>query len=228
MGCRQFPLDISAIVLDLDGTLLDSAPELAEAANRMLRDLGRPPASQELLMSYIGNGITWLVKRALTGEMHAEPDPDLFRQALPVFEKHYDEVLRQSSPFPGVMQSMDALKAAGFRLGCITNKSARFTGPLLESSGLASYFDIVVSGDTLPEKKPNPLPVQHCAQFFGVPPETLLMIGDSRNDVLAARSAGSPVFVVPYGYNHGKPVTDLDADAVIPALSGALPLINRV
>lgn len=118
------------------------------------------------------------------------------------------------------------MKEVGFRLGCITNKSARFTGPLLESSGLAPYFDIVVSGDTLAEKKPHPLPVQHCALFFGVSPELLLMIGDSRNDVLAAHAAGSPVFVVPYGYNHGRPVTDLDADAVIPALSGALELIR--
>lgn len=222
----RFPFPISAIVLDLDGTLLHSAPDLAEAANRMLRDLGRPPASQELLMSYIGNGITWLVKRALTGEMHAEPDPGLFKVALPVFEQHYDEVLRLSKPFPGVIQGLDAMKAAGFRLGCITNKSARFTGPLLESSGLAPYFDIVVSGDTLAEKKPHPLPVQHCAQFFGIAPERLLMIGDSKNDVLAARAAGSPVFVVPYGYNHGRPVQELDADAEIANLAGALDLIR--
>lgn len=228
MSFKDFPLPISAIVLDLDGTLLHSAPELAEAANRMLRDMGRPPASQELLMSYIGNGIHWLVKRALTGEMHAEPDKALFEAALPDFEKHYNEVLRLSEAFPGVMTGLDAMRQAGFRLGCITNKSARFTEPLLESSGLAPYFDIAVSGDTLPEKKPHPLPVQHCAQFFGVAPERLLMIGDSKNDVLAARAAGSPVFVVPYGYNHGRPVKELDADAVIADLSGALPLIKRV
>jgi phosphoglycolate phosphatase len=119
MGFKNFPLAVSAIVVDLDGTLLHTAPELAESANRMLRDMGRPPVSQELLMSYIGNGISWLVKRALTGDMHAEPDADLYAKALPVFEKHYTELLLQSKPFAGVVQGLDAMKAAGFRLGCI-------------------------------------------------------------------------------------------------------------
>ena len=221
------PLNISAILLDLDGTLLHSAPELAEAANRMLRDMGLPPAPQDLLMSYIGNGIGWLVKRALTGDMHAEPDAELFERALPVFEKHYSELLLHSKPYGGVIEGLDAMRAAGYRMGCITNKSARFTGPLLESSGLAEYFGIVLSGDSLPEKKPHPLPLLHAARFFGVPVEQILFIGDSRNDTLAARAAGCPVFCLPYGYNHGKPVDDLDVDAVIENLSAALKLIKR-
>ena len=224
----NFPLSISAILLDLDGTLLHSAPELAEAANRMLRDLGYPSVPQELLMSYIGNGISWLVKRALTGDMHAEPDAALFERALPVFEKHYSQLLLHSKPYDGVIAALDAMRAAGFRLGCITNKSARFTGPLLESSGLAEYFGIVLSGDSLPEKKPHPLPLLHAARFFGVPVEQVLFIGDSRNDTIAARAAGCPVFCVPYGYNHGKPVGGLDLDAVIEDLPAALKLIKRV
>ncbi|MDD5058002.1 MAG: phosphoglycolate phosphatase [Sideroxydans sp.] len=219
---------MKAIVLDLDGTLLDSAPELAGAANRMLHDMGRPAASQQLLMSYIGNGISWLVKRALTGDMHAEPDAALFEQAMPVFEKHYSELLLQSKPYPGVMDGLDAMKQAGFRLGCITNKATRFTTPLVQGSGLAPYFEIVVSGDTLAEKKPHPLPLLHSAQFFGVPVEKMLMIGDSKNDALAARAAGCPVFCVPYGYNHGKPVDGLDLDAVIADLPAALKLIERI
>jgi phosphoglycolate phosphatase len=223
-----FPLPISAIVLDLDGTLLHSAPELAEAANRMLRDLGRPAASQELLMSYIGNGISWLVKRALTGDMHAEPDAALFDKAMPFFDTHYKALLSHSKPYPGVMEGLKAMQDAGFKLGCITNKSARYTDPLLQSSGLAPYFSIVVSGDTLPEKKPHPLPLLHCARFFGVPVAGMLMIGDSLNDTLAARAAGCPVFCVPYGYNHGKPVDGLDVDAVIADLSAALKLIKRI
>src|ERR1035438_4447874 len=150
----NFPLRISAILIDLDGTLLHSAPELAEAANRMLRDLGRPAVAQELLMSYIGNGISWLVKRALTGDMHAEPEDALYQQGLPIFEQHYTELSLLSKPFDGVIAGMDAMKQAGFPLGCITNKSARFTGPLLDASGLAQYFEIVLSGDSLPEKKP--------------------------------------------------------------------------
>lgn len=226
---RRFPTPVSvrAIVVDLDGTLLDSAPQLTEAANRMLREMGYPPVSQELLASYIGNGIGWLVKRALTGEMHATPDAALFEHALPIFEKHYTGLLLDSKPYDGVIAGLDAMRAAGFRLGCITNKAARFTGPLLEGSGLAKYFGIVVSGDTLPEKKPHPLPLLHAAEFFGVPIEQLLLIGDSLNDTLAARAAGCPVFCVPYGYNHGEPAETLDSDAVIADLSAALPLIKR-
>jgi len=224
----HFPLRISAILLDLDGTLLHSAPELAEAANRMLRDMGHPAAPQDLLMSYIGNGIGWLVKRALTGDMHAEPDAALFEKALPLFEKHYSGLLLQSKLYDGVSAGLDAMKAAGFRLGCITNKAARFTGPLLKGVGLADYFEIVVSGDSLPEKKPHPMPLLHAAKFFDAPTGQVLLIGDSRNDVLAARAAGCPIFCVPYGYNHGKPVDGLDVDAVIDNLPAALKLIERI
>lgn len=227
MAPIQFPIGVSAIVLDLDGTLLHSAPQLTEAANRMLRDMDYTPVSQELLSSYIGNGIGWLVKRALTGEMHATPDAALFEHAMPIFEKHYTELLMGSKPYDGVIEGLDAMRAAGFPLGCITNKAARFTGPLLEGTGLAKYFGVVVSGDTLPEKKPHPLPVQYVAKFFRVPVEKLLMIGDSLNDTMAARAAGCPVFCVPYGYNRGEPVEALDQDAVIPDLPAALPLIRQ-
>ena len=222
------PVSVRAIVIDLDGTLLHTVPELAGAANRMLRDMGYAPVSQELLASYIGNGIGWLVKRALTGEMHATPDAALYEHALPIFDKHYTELLLGSKPYDGVIDGLEALRAAGFRLGCITNKAARFTKPLLEGTGLAKYFEIVVSGDTLPEKKPHPLPLLYAAKFFGVPIEQLLLIGDSLNDALAARAAGCPVFCVPYGYNHGEPVETLDTDAVIANLPAALPLIKRV
>jgi phosphoglycolate phosphatase len=227
MSFKNFPLPIAAIVIDLDGTLLDTAPELAEAANRMLRDMGRPPVSQELLMSYIGNGISWLVKRALTGDMHAEPAAALFEQALPVFEKHYTELLLQSKPFSGVLDGLESMQAAGYRLGCITNKVARYTEPLLRGVGLAKYFELVLSGDSLPEKKPHPMPLLHAAKFFDVPVEKLLLIGDSLNDAVAARAAGCPVFCVPYGYNHGEPVDGLDIDAVINHLPAALELIKR-
>lgn len=223
-----FPLPVSAIVIDLDGTLLHTAQELAESANRMLRDMGRPAVSQELLMSYIGNGIHWLVKRALTGDMYAEPDAALFDRALPVFEQHYTALLLDSKPFPNVIAGLDAMKAAGYRLGCITNKVERYTTPLLQGIGLAHYFDIVLAGDTLPEKKPHPLPLLHSAKFFGIPVERLLLIGDSLSDTQAARAAGCPVFCVPYGYNHGEPVADLDLDAVIPDLPAALKLIRHI
>ena len=227
MSFKDFPLPVAAIVIDLDGTLLHTAPELAESANRMLRDMGRPPVSQDLLMSYIGNGIHWLVKRALTGDMHAEPDAALFDEALPIFEKHYTELACTSQPFQNVVQGLDALKAADFHLGCITNKVMRYTEPVLESSGLAPYFDIVLAGDTLPEKKPHPLPLLHSAGFFGCSIERLLLVGDSLSDAQAARAAGCPIFCVPYGYNHGEPVESLNVDAVIPDLAGVLPLIRK-
>jgi phosphoglycolate phosphatase len=223
----KFPIPIQAIVVDLDGTLLHTAPELAESANRMLRDMGRPPVSQELLMSYIGNGISWLVKRALTGDMHAEPEAALYDQALPVFEKHYTALLLESKPFPGVVEGLHAMKAVGFRLGCITNKVARYAEPLLEGTGLAPYFEIVLSGDSLPEKKPHPMPLLHSAKFFSVPIQQLLLVGDSLNDAVAARAAGCPVFCVPYGYNHGEPVDGLDLDAVVGDLHAVMKLIQR-
>lgn len=220
------PVSVSAIVIDLDGTLLHTAPQLAEAANRMLRDIDYAPVSQELLSSYIGNGISWLVKRALTGDMHATPDAALYDHALPIFEQHYTELLLESRAFEGVIEGLDAMKSAGYRLGCITNKVERYTKPLLEGTGLAKYFEIVLSGDTLPEKKPHPMPLLHAAEFFGIRIEQLLLIGDSLNDTLAARAAGCPVFCVPYGYNHGEPVETLDQDAVIANLAAAMPLIK--
>jgi len=228
MAFKNFPLPVKAIVIDLDGTLLHTAPELAESANRMLRDMGRAPVSQDLLMSYIGNGIHWLVKRALTGDMHAEPDAALFDKALPIFERHYTELATKSQPFPNVVKGLDAIKAAGFRLGCITNKVERYTTPILKSAGLVSYFEIVVAGDTLPEKKPHPLPLLHSAKFFGVPVDQLLLVGDSLSDAQAARAAGCPIICVPYGYNHGEPVESLNVDAVIPDLAAVMPLIKRI
>ena len=227
MPQARFPLSISAILIDLDGTLLHTAPELAESANRMLRDMSRPAVSQDLLMSYIGNGIGWLVKRALTGDMHAEPDVALYEKAMPIFEQHYSEVLLQSKLFDGVIEGLNAMQAAGFRLGCITNKVARYTEPLLKGIGLTDYFEIVLSGDSLPEKKPHPLPLLHAAKFFGVPVEQVLLIGDSLNDTIAARAAGCPVVCVPYGYNHGEPVDGLDLDAVIADLPAVMKLIKR-
>lgn len=223
----SFPLNISAILIDLDGTLLHTAPELASAANSMLHEMSRPAVSQDLLISYIGNGVSWLVKRALTGDMHAEPDANLFKQALPIFERHYHELLLQSKPFDGVIAGLDAMQAENFHLGCITNKLKSFTEPLLEGSGLAHYFELVLSGDSLPEKKPHPMPLLHAAKFFDVPINQVLLIGDSLNDTIAARAAGCPIICVPYGYNHGEPVNSLDLDAVIDTLPDVMKLIKK-
>jgi phosphoglycolate phosphatase len=224
----KFPLPVKAIVIDLDGTLLDTAPDLADAAAAMLVELGQPPLPVDEIKTYIGNGVSRLVKRVLTRDMHAEPEPQYFERALAIFERHYGaNVSRKSRPFPGVVEGLDAMRAAGFRLACITNKAARFTHPLLKDTGLFDYFELILSGDTLPEKKPSPLPLRHACQVFGCEPAALLLIGDSLNDAQAARAAGCPVFCVPYGYNRGRPVTELDIDAVVPTLADAAKLVVK-
>jgi phosphoglycolate phosphatase len=213
---------IKAVVIDLDGTLLDTAADLADAAAAMAQELGLPTVDEATLKTYIGNGVSRLVKRVLTRDMDAEPPEALFRRALPVFEKYYAQwVSRKSRPFPGVVEGLEAFKAMGLHLACITNKAARFTVPLLKDTGLYDYFELILSGDSLPEKKPSPLPLRHACQVFGIEPAELLLIGDSLNDTQAARAAGCPVFCVPYGYNRGRPVEALDLDAVVPTLAAA-------
>ncbi len=229
MKSATFPLAVKAGMIDLDGTLLDTAPDIAEAAQRMLRDLGMPPVDLAKIRSFIGNGIANLVKRALTGEMHGKPDEALFARALPVFQKHYAEVLTlHTQPYPGVMAGMDALRAGGFPLACITNKAEMSTLPLLERMGLKEYFALVLSGDSLPKKKPDPLPLLHACEFFGCTPAQMLLIGDSTNDTQAARAAGCHVVLLPYGYNGGQDVREQDGDAVIEALPEVLPLIKKI
>lgn len=225
---KLFPLPVAAIVIDLDGTLLHTAPDLAEAANRMLADLGMAPVLEKTLKSYIGNGVGQLIKRTLTGEMVGEPDAELFARAKPLFEKNYHEVLSlHSRPFPDVVEGLQAMQQAGFRLACITNKAERFTVPLLKATDLHHYFELILSGDTLPRMKPDPLPLLHACEHFGITPDEMLLIGDSQNDTEAARAAGCHVFCVPYGYNHGNHVSLLDQDAVVDSLLAATKLIRN-
>lgn len=223
-----FPIPIRAVVIDLDGTLLDTAPDIADAAVAMAEELGLPPISLEEIKTYIGNGVSRLVKRVLTRDMHAEPEAEWFQKALPVFEKHYAKgVSRKSRPFPGVAEGLKAFKALGVHVACITNKAERFTLPLLKDTGLIDYFELTLAGDSLPEKKPSPLPLLHACQVFGIEPDELLLIGDSLNDTQAARAAGCHVFCVPYGYNRGQPVDALDADAIVPSLLKAAELVVK-
>ncbi len=223
-----FPLPIKAVVIDLDGTLLHTAPDLAEAANRMLAEMQLPAISEKTLKSYIGNGVTQFIKRALTGDMHGEPESELLAKARPVFEKNYEAVLSlHSRPFPDVVEGLQAMQQAEFHLACITNKAERFTVPLLKETDLYGYFELILSGDTLPKMKPHPLPLLHACEHFGVKPGEMLLIGDSQNDTQAARAAGCHVFCVPYGYNHGSHVSELDQDAVVDSLLAATKLIRK-
>ena len=217
-----------AVIIDIDGTLLDTIPDLAVAANLMLEALERPPLDRELIRTFVGKGITNLVKRTLAGRIDGEADPVLFERALPIYERCYASVNgRHTTIYPGVMDALERLRAAGFPLGCVTNKSMRYTEPLLEQTGLASYFSVVLAGDTLPQKKPDPAPLLHACEKLRVASRDMLMIGDSLNDVQAARAAGCPVFCVTYGYNEGHDVRELDADAIVSSLVDATRLIQK-
>ena len=226
MAKAAFPLRLKAVTLDLDGTMLDTVEDLAIAVNLMLDKLGRPALPQALVRNFVGKGIDNLVERALVGALEGAPDPALFAQALPVYKECYAEVNgRHATVYPGVREGLDAMRAAGFRLACMTNKSERYTLPLLAQMKLDAYFPIVVSGDTLPRRKPDPLPLLHIAGQLGVAPAEMLMIGDSVNDAQAARAAGCPVFCVGYGYNEGEDVRSLDVDAIVESVFDATKLI---
>jgi phosphoglycolate phosphatase len=218
---------VQAAALDLDGTLLDTLPDIAEAANRMLADLGRPRADLATVRGYIGDGIPRLTKRLLSGRRDGEPDSALFARALPLFEHHYRCTFTLTTrPFPGVLEGLERMKAAGLQLACVTNKAIGFSAPLLEATGLDRHLDLVIGGDSLPTRKPDPGPLLHVAARFGVAAGRLLVIGDSDNDSRAGRAAGCPVVLVSYGYTGDRDVRDLDADAIVYDLVEASSLIQ--
>jgi phosphoglycolate phosphatase len=218
----SLPLAVKMVMIDLDGTLIDSAPDLAASANRMLEALGMPTYEQAQVAQWIGNGVSRLVKRALTGKMNAEPDAGLYERGYAIFLEAYAELVSdQSRPYPGVVEGLEKLQAAGFQLACITNKAEAFTVPLLQDLDLHKYFKLIISGDTLAKKKPDPLPLLHACEHFGITPDHGVLIGDSINDTQAARNAGMPVILVPYGYNRGQDVRELEPEAVIPSLEQA-------
>ena len=224
----HFPLAVKAVMIDLDGTLLDTAPDLATAANMMLKELGKAELPLETIQSYIGKGIEKLVKRSLTGNLDGEPDTDLLQRAIPLYERSYEKTLYvDTRVYPGVREGLNALREGGFRLACVTNKAEAFTLPLLRAAELLDYFDIVVSGDSLPKKKPDPMPLLHACERFEIEPHDMLLVGDSLNDAQAARAAGCHVFCVPYGYNEGRDVYELDCDAIVASLYEATKLIHK-
>ena len=220
---------IQAVLLDLDGTLLDTVLDLHAAANGMLADLGRPAVAVEEIRAYVGRGIPNLVKRVLAGKLEAADDPNPPpANALASFKKHYEHFNgRAAKPFPGVIEGLDAFKAMGLAMGVITNKAQAFTGPLLERTGLAPYMSVTVSGDQLPKPKPDPMPLVWACGRMNVSPADTLMIGDSLHDFHAGRAAGCKVFLVPYGYNEGQDVKALAADAIVESILAATALIQH-
>ncbi|MBK67559.1 MAG: phosphoglycolate phosphatase [Rickettsiales bacterium] len=224
----KFPLAVKVVMIDLDGTLLDTAGDLAISANIMLRKLGAVELPLVTIQSYIGKGIPNLVSKCLANSFSNTLGPEFLAKALKIYEQAYTENLcNMTRPYPKVIDGLRVFKKIGFRLACITNKPEAFTLPLLRDTQLLNYFDIVLSGDSLPRKKPDPMPLYHACEFFEILPTEMLLIGDSVTDIKAARAAGSYVFCVPYGYNEGKDVHELDCDRVIPSIYEAIGLIKN-
>jgi len=207
------------ILIDVDGTLVDSVPDLAYCVDEMMKQLDMPVRGEGRVRHWVGNGVERLVRRALINELDGEPDEALFERAYPLFIELYDKNHSgRSSLYPGVVEGLDYMQAAGYRLGCVTNKAAQFTIPILKALDIHDRFESIICGDTLPKKKPDPLPLIHSAELLGVHPENSLMLGDSMSDVKAARAAGFQIICMSYGYNHGVDIHDSNPDAVIDSM----------
>ena len=214
------------ILIDVDGTLVDSVPDLAWCVDTMMTELGHAPHGEVLVRDWVGNGVERLVRRALIGKLNGEPEDADFERAYPLFlELYADNTSKRSCLYPGVREGLDQLKSMNFRLGCVTNKAAQFTEPLLKDLGLYDDFSIVISGDTLTRKKPDPAPLLHAAEFFDCDPANALMIGDSVSDVAAARAAGFKIICMSYGYNHGVDIREAAPDAVVDSFVEVPPLL---
>ena len=208
------------ILIDVDGTLVDSVPDLAFCVDEMMKQLGMATHGEAKVRNWVGNGVERLTRRALIGQLDGEPDEELFERAYPIFLELYAEnTSKRSCLYPGVREGLDYLKSQGYKLGCVTNKAARFTIPLLKDLGVHDDFAIIICGDTLARKKPDPMPLLHAADFFGVSPDDAMMLGDSVSDVKAARAAGFQIVCMSYGYNHGVDIRDSHPDAVIDSMA---------
>jgi phosphoglycolate phosphatase len=211
---------IRLILFDLDGTLVDSVGDLAWCGNEMLRRLDMPRHDEGAARRWVGNGLERFVKRVLTAELDAEPEAQLYQQGLEIFRELYAaHVSDRSKLYPGVIEALQNFSRCDLKLACVTNKPEPFTSRLIAEMGLDVFFDLVVAGDTMARKKPDPMPLHYAADHFGIEYDRCLMVGDSSNDVLAARAAGFAIACVPYGYNHGRDIRDSKPDVVIEYLT---------
>ena len=208
---------LQAAIVDLDGTMVDTLGDFAVALNRMLEELRLPAIEPSAIARLVGKGSEHLIASVLE---RVGADRQLYGPAWQSYQRHYLAINGQyASVYPGVPEGLQGLRDAGLRLACLTNKPARFATSLLQAKGLAGYFEVVFGGDAFERKKPDPLPlVKTCEALHSAPPRTLV-IGDSSNDALAARTAGCPVLLVTYGYNHGEPVRSVAADGFLESLA---------
>lgn len=212
------PQQLDAAIVDLDGTMVNTLGDFAEALNRMLADLQLPAIAPQAIENMVGKGSEHLIRSVLAHVGAADVDA-IYGQAWQRYEHHYLQLNGQfAEVYPGVLEGLQALRARGLRLACLTNKPLSFAQPLLAQKGLAPLFEQVFGGDSFERKKPDPLPLLKTCEALGTSPARTLMLGDSSNDAQAARAAGCPVVLVTYGYNHGQPVQAVDADGFIHAL----------
>ena len=208
------------IMIDVDGTLVDSVPDLAYCVDELMIAMGRDKWGEAKVRHWVGNGVPKLVERSLTGELEGTVNKDDFDKAYPIFLDLYaDNTSGRSSLYDGVREGLDYLKSQDYTLGCVTNKAKQFTHPLLKDLGIFDEFEIVISGDTLEKKKPDPMPLLHAAKHFNIEPKESMMLGDSISDVKASRAAGFEIICMSYGYNHGDDIRDANPDLVIDSMA---------
>ncbi|WP_404377243.1 phosphoglycolate phosphatase [Vreelandella aquamarina] len=207
------------IAFDLDGTLIDSVPDLAVGVQRALEDVDLAQPSEDQVRDWVGNGAQVLVERALSWALAAAPSTALQQQAYDAFMRHYGAAPNALTRlYPDVSEALHALHQAGYVLALITNKPERFIAPILSHFGLLPLFTRTVGGDSLPEKKPSPLPLLHIAQTLDIAPSVSVMVGDSRHDIAAGKAAGFTTVALPYGYNHGDPIEQSQPDLLVSSL----------
>ncbi len=217
---------IAAAIIDLDGTMLDTAPDFHAAVNRMRADFDLTPLTQATIINFVGKGSEHLIRRVLSVDYNATQVEHHFETALTSYQRHYLDINgAHVTIYPEVCEGLQALRDKGLRLACVTNKPIAFALPLLEKTGLRDFFTLVYGGDSFPKKKPDPMPLLQVFQEFNVAPSQVVAIGDSSNDAIAARAAGCWVLNVPYGYNHGESIQNIDSDGIVTSL---LDAANRI
>lgn len=213
---------IEAALIDLDGTMVDTADDFAAGLNGMLAQIDAEETTREEVMGFVGKGSEHLIRSVLAQRLPADDAQSRFEEALALYQDEYAKINGQHTRlYPDVVAGLAALRDAGVRLVCVTNKPHRFAVELLEQYGLSQYFEAVLGGDSTPKKKPDPLPMLTACAQLGVAPQAAVAIGDSENDAIAGRAAGMATLTVPYGYNHGQPVQKIKSDGIVATLLDA-------